>query len=443
MKRRRFLAAAGATVALPSHAQVQKPSDKLSIAAIGMGGQIQGHVGKLLKLGHHLAAFCDVDENQIRNSQKRHGDPVAKIHTYKDYRVLFEKEKGIDAVVIATPDHWHMPICRAAMAAGKHIYCEKPLTHSLAEARELREASRASKLITQTGNQGSASPNLRRSMELIAAGVFGDITDIHVWHPVHAPPYGTARPEDADPIPEGLDWDFWCGPAPARPFKAEIYHPAKWRAWYDFGNGTLGDFCCHSFNMPVRALDLDYPEKISVSARKMDQETFPEACTVIYHFAAKGKRGPMKLHFYTGGDVPPESSTKELSATFGGLPRVGCLLEGTKGQLQSGLWNSQCYVRLNDDAKFLGADNHEAEKAIPESIPRSIGHMEEWISACGGEGTCFADFNFGGHLTEIGLAGVVALRMQKEIPWDGPNMKVPGMPEADRFIRTEDRKTYL
>ncbi len=444
--RRRFLSTIPAFTILPSGivgSRTLKPSDKLHVAAIGMGGRIQGHVSQLLKLGHHVTAFCDVDENQIRSSQKRHGDAGAKVSTYSDYRILLDKEKDLDAVVISTPDHWHAPICRAAMAAGKHVFCEKPLTHTLSEARLLRDLSKSSEVVTQTGNQGSASPNLRRSMEVIAAGLIGDVTDIHVWHPVHGPPYGTDRPADADPIPTGLDWDFWVGPAPSRSYKSNIYHPGKWRAWYDFGNGTLGDFCCHSFNMPLRALNLDYPNKIAISGKKLGKETFPEACTVTYHFPQRGKRKPVKLHFYTGGDEPPETNTKELRNTFGGLPRVGCLLDGTKGQLSSGLWNSQCYVRLRGEPKFRGADNHEAAKKVPITLPRSKGHLEEWLDACRGDGTCFADFDLGGHLTEIGLAGVVALKLQENIDWDGPNMRIPGSNAADAYVNKESRPNYL
>ena len=448
--RRSFLkssgTAAGSLLLLPSGSllgQERKPGGKLNVAFIGMGGQIQGHVAQIIQLGHNVAAMCDVDTAQMAGSQKRHGEGAAKAALYQDYRVLFEKEKSIDAVVIATPDHWHAPICRAAMQAGKHVYCEKPLTHTIAEARQLRELSKASKVITQTGNQGSASPNLRRSMELIAANFFGPITEIHVWHPEHSWPSGVARPEGSDPVPNNLDWDFWLGTAPVRPFKANTYHPVNWRGWYDFGNGSVGDFCCHGFNMPVRALNLDYPTRIEISGTELGRESFAKACTVRYHFPARGDRGPVKLNFYTGGDLPPEDVTAGLSESFGKLPRTGCLLVGEKGLLESGLWNSDCYVKLKDDKRFTGADNHPAAKEVPQSIPRVKGHMEEWVDACLGGPKVFADFDLGGHLTEIGLAGIVALRLQKNIDWDGPNMRVPGMPEADKFIRKEERKTYL
>ncbi len=437
--------AAGSLLILPGgmiRGQEKKPAAKLNVAFIGMGGQIQGHVSRILELGHHVSALCDVDAGQIAGSQKRHGDGVAKSAAYEDYRVLFEKEKSLDAVVIATPDHWHAPICRAAMQAGKHVYCEKPLTHTIAEARQLREMSKSAKVITQTGNQGSASANLRRSMELIAAGFFGVITEIHVWHPQHSWPSGVDRPEGSDPVPSGLNWDFWLGTSPVRPYKANIYHPVQWRGWYDFGSGSLGDFCCHGFNLPLRALKLDYPTKIEISGTELGKESFAKACTVRYHFPARGDRGPVMLNFYTGGDLPPEAVTARLRESTGSLPSTGCLMIGNKGQLQSGLWNSDCHVRLNDDKRFVWAGQHPAAKTIPESLPRVKGHLDEWVDACLGGPKVFSDFDFGGHLTEIGLAGIVALRLQKTIAWDGPNMKVPDMPEADKFIRPEVRGNY-
>lgn len=437
--------AAGSLLILPGgvlRGQEKKPNAKLQVAFIGMGNQIQGHVSQVAALGHHVVALCDVDARQIANSQKQHGERVAKAAAYEDYRVLLEKEKSLDAVVIATPDHWHAPICRAAIQAGKHVYCEKPLTHTIAEARQLRELSKSAKVVTQTGNQGSASGNLRRSMELIAAGFFGAIKEVHVWHPQHSWPNGVARPEGSDAIPAGLNWDFWLGTAPERPYKNGIYHPVQWRGWYDFGSGSLGDFCCHGFNLPVRALKLDYPNKIEISGTELGRESFAKACTVRYHFPALGDRGPVKLTFYTGGDLPPEDVTARLRESTGSLPTTGCLMIGEKGQLQAGLWNSDCNIRMNDDKRFAWAGNHAAAKTVPESLPRVKGHLEEWVDACLGGPKVFSDFDFGGHLTEIGLAGIVALRLQKNIEWDGPNMKVPGLPEADKFIRPAERGKY-
>ena len=446
VSRRRFIQSTtgvATLTVLPNGLRAANQTSRLKVAGIGLGGRIQGLLSGVVKLGHDVVALCDVDEAQIVGTRNRHKENVAKAKSYQDYRVLFEKEQDLDAVIISTPDHWHAPICRAAMAAGKHVYCEKPLTHTIAEARELRELSRSSQVITQMGNQGSASSNLRRSMELIDAGIFGDITEVHVWHPKHGWPNGVDRPADSDHIPQGLDWDFWLGPAPVRPYKEAIYHPGKWRGWYDFGNGSLGDFCCHSFNLPLRALKLSYPNKIDFSGKGLGKESYATSCTVSFHFPAVGDRGPVKLHYYTGGDLPPQRIIDSMSGTFGKLGRVGCVLEGTQGELSAGLWNSQCYVKLKGEAKFLGADKHEAAKAVAQSIPRVKGHLDEWLDVCQGGPKVFADFDFGGHLTEIGLAGNVATRLQQSIAWDGPNMKVPGLPEADPYIRKADRQKWL
>ena len=452
LTRRALLAASGAGTSLnilrsgTLYGEEPKALDKLSVAFIGMGGQIQGHVANILNQGQHVVAFCDVDKRQIDNSKKRHGNKVNKVKEYEDYRELIEKEKSVNAVVIATPDHWHAPICSAAMKAGKHVYCEKPLTHTIKEARELRELTKASKVVTQTGNQGSASSNLRRSMELIAADVFGPIREIHVWHPKHNWPSGGVRPAGSDLVPKGLNWDFWCGTAPVRPFKESIYHPAKWRGWYDFGNGFIGDFCCHSFNLALRSLNLDYPSKISFTGEGLGTETFAKSCSVKYHFSKNKERShDVALNIYTGGgkDVPPDYAVEAAIKTFGSLPRVGCIFIGDKGMLSSGLWNSQCYIKMNGEEKYIGEGNHDAAKIVPKTIPRSRGHMHEWVDACKGKGKTFADFEHGGHLTEIGLSGIVALKMQKEIEWDGQAMKVKGHPEADAYIGKENRKEWL
>jgi hypothetical protein len=237
--------------------------------------------------------------------------------TTKDYRKLLESEKSVDAVVVAAPDHWHARICQAAIEAGKHVYCEKPLTHSLAESRLIRELSRKAKVVTQTGNQGSAATPLRRGIEVIQAGVLGQVRQVHAWHPPHGWPCGIDRPSGRDAPPAVFDWGFWIGPAPMRPYKSDIYHPIKWRGWYDFGGGSVADFCCHAFNLPVRALNLTYPEKIEISGTGMGKESFP----------------------------------------------TGCLIVGDKGTLSAGLWNDECTLKLKDEPKFRGVMNHHAVRA--------------------------------------------------------------------------------
>ncbi|MEI7901350.1 MAG: Gfo/Idh/MocA family oxidoreductase [bacterium] len=428
---------------LPSRARGgESANGKLNIACIGLGNQIQGLMRDAASQGQNIVALCDVDTGRIAATRQGQGAPVEKATAYEDYRHLLEKEKSVDAVIIATPDHWHAKICTAAIQAGKHVYCEKPLTHTVGEARALGALAKRSSVVTQTGNQGSASENFRRSMELIQAGVFGEIKQVHMWHPPHGWPNGVNRQPGEDPVPAGLDWNAWIGPAPMRPYKSGQYHQVNWRGWYDFGGGSLADFCCHAFSMPVRALELDYPEKISVSGKQMGMESFPVSCQVRFQFPASGKRGPVEIFFYSGGEMPPAEVTAGLSETFGNVGGTGCILVGQKGNLSAGLWNDACYVKMEGEPKFRGADKHEAAKAIPQTLPRASGsHVREWVDACKGGPPTFSPFVIGGHITEIGAAGVIALRANHEIKWNGAAMTSPGFPEADAMVRPQSRVT--
>ena len=419
-------------------------NNKLNIGCIGLGGQMQGLMEDVLLFGQNIVALCDVDSAQIEKTRKRFPEKLGNAKAYKDYRELFAQEKSLDAVVIATPDHWHATICAAAMHAGKNVYCEKPLAHTVGEARRLREISRETGVVTQTGNQGSASSNFRLSMELVQAGVLGEVTDVYAWHPKHGWPHGESRPATPDAIPETLDWDMWLGPAPERPYSKAIYHPAQWRGWYDFGGGSLADFCCHSFSMPVRSLKLDYPEKIEISGTGMGMESFPTKCKVDFSFPAKDGRGPVSIHFITGGDLPPSEATVGMAETFGNVRETGCLMVGSNGTLAAGLWNNECFVRLKGDKEFRAASDHPALDGVPKSLPRAPRerHMLEFIEACKGQGTTFSPFEIGGHVTEIGAAGLVALRSGQSIHWKGSSMKVPGLADASKFIKPQHRKTW-
>lgn len=416
----------------------------MTIACIGTGSQMNTDLQEAVGCGCQVVALCDVDKNQIAAARKGLGAKVAGAKEYNDYRELLADGK-FDAAIVATPDHWHAPICAAALKAGKHVYCEKPLAHSVSEAREIRELSRTCKVATQTGNQGAASGNFRRSMELVQGGLLGSISEIHVWHPPHAMETGVNRPEGEDPIPEGFNWDFWIGVSPMRPYKDGIYHPLRWRWWYDFGNGPLGDFCCHGFSLPVRALNLGYPTKIEVSGTGLGKETFPKTCRVRFLFPAAANRGPVALNFYSGGHLPPAEATAGMKETWDQVPTTGGLLIGDKGALSVGLWNNDCFLRLNGENEFRHADNHEAARNVPRSVPRAPrdGHMLEWVEACKGGPATFSNFDIGGYITEIGLAGAVALRLERDIDWDGQRMEVKGVPEASALVKPYFRKKWL
>jgi predicted dehydrogenase len=324
------------------------------------------------------------------------------------------------------------------MQAGKHIYCEKPLTHSVAEARELRELARRSKVVTQMGNQGSASSSLRRCVEIIQAGALGQIREIYEWGIGCTAREGSAEGED--PVPTGFNWDLWVGPSALRPFKKDVYHPAAWRGWFDFGNGGLADFCCHSINLPMRALNLGHPERLVANMDGFRQQPLDKPA-VEFHFPARGELAPVRL-YWQGSGMPPAAVLAPVVDVHKEKDG-GVLIVGAKGCIYSSHWNTGALIRLEGEPRLTDVLHHPATQDIPQSLPRSKGHGQEWIEACRGEGRTFSDFDVGGKLTEIGLAGVLAIRTGMSLDWDGEKMEARNAPEAARLVRTEHRKKWL
>ena len=421
-----------------------KANSKVNLVVVGCGGQGRGDMGGFLSSGDvNLVALCDPDAGQIdkaRTVAANNGGALAK--GYEDYRRLLDDAASFDAVLIATPDHWHVPLCKAFMKAGKHIYCEKPLAHNIAEARELRILSRSSKVVTQMGNQGSASDSLRRSIEIIKAGALGQIREVYEWGIWGG--VGNNQDVGEDPIPPGFNWDLWVGPSPIRAYKKDKYHPALWRGCYDFGNGALMDFWCHAMNLPVRALDLGYPERIVVNISKENWWSLPTGgkAAVEYHFPARGNLKPVKL-YWQGNGKPTSEIMKPLLSFFGEMDPGGLIIIGEKGLIHTSQWNTDGLIRLNGDPEFERVISHKATRDIPQSLPRTIGHGQEWIGAIQGNGRTFSDFDTGGKLTEIGLAGVLALRVNMGLEWDGEKMEAKNSPETVRLVHPEYRKKWL
>ena len=416
--------------------------EKLNVAVIGCGGQGVHDMPQIIDCGENIVALCDVDEAQLAKTVKEHGDAVAKAKLFTDYRRLFDEAAAFDAVLIATPDHWHAPLCQRAMQAGKHVYCEKPLTHTLGEARMLRELAHSSRLVTQMGNQGSASASFRRAWELIQAGAIGEVRDVHAWLSDHGP--ARDRPEGADPIPAGLHWDFWCGPAPLRPYKTGEYHPFTWRNWYDFGNGILADFGCHIFNLPLRSLALDYPTRIElVSATGLGHESCVDRCRLRLHFGARGALPPVIVHWYNGGEAPDDALLQDITALEQAKPKHGCLICGSRGTIFTNPWNDGALIKLQGETKFHGVLGHEATRQIPQMLPRSQGHVKDWVLACKGGPQVVSAFDFGGHLTEITLSAVLALRVGHSLDWNGVKQRAINAPDAAQFVTPSWRSTWL
>lgn len=417
-------------------------NNKLNLAVVGCGGQGRGVMRGLLSGGVNLAALCDPDLAMIDNARadalRAGGEATKDAKAYEDYRKLLDDASNFDAVLVATPDHWHAPLCTAFMQAGKHVYCEKPLTHSVAEARQLRELARTSNVVTQMGNQGSASESLRRCTEIIRAGTLGQIHQMYHWGIGVTANEGSAEGED--PVPEDFNWDLWVGPSAMRPFKKEVYHPFRWRSWFDFGNGGLADFCCHVINLPMRALDLSYPERIVVNMENGKQ--IPDKAAVEFHFPSRGSLPPVTLH-WQGSGTPPAEVLQPLAEVYQDKVPTGLLIVGEKGCIYTSHWNTGGLIRLEGESRLMDVLNHEATKDIPKTLPRVGNHGQEWLDACRGQGPTFSDFDTGGKLTEIGLAGVVGVRAGKSLDWDGEKMEAKNAPEAARFIHTEYRRDWL
>ena len=456
--RRDFLRAsaitAAATIAFPHivSAQVRGANDKVRVACIGVGGKGDSDCEDSAKCGAEIVALCDVDENTLNKKAQKH--PGAKL--YRDFRKMFdEMEKGIDAVTVSTPDHVHAVAAGTAMKLGKHVYCQKPFTQTVWEARTLRGLAKEKKVATQMGNQGSAGSGLRRAVEVIQAGVIGKPTELHVWSNRPIWPQGMERPAGEDPVPANLDWDLWLGPAAQRPFKKDVYHGFKWRGWLDFGTGALGDMACHTVNMPFRALKLGYPTVVECEATsQMFPETYPKTSRIRFEFPEREGLPPLKFWWYDGNPGSKETFrpnpelTNDILAVKsekGALPGSGCLIIGDKGQIFSpDDYGSQFLLKLKEDAKYKGGDNHEAVKNIPQTIPRSPGHNQEWFNMMKDGTPAYSNFDIAAYLTEIILLGCIAMRVGvgRKMDWDGPNMKSTNIAEASQFVKRVNRKGW-
>ncbi|HAV62502.1 MAG TPA: gfo/Idh/MocA family oxidoreductase, partial [Verrucomicrobiales bacterium] len=382
---------------------------------------------------------------------------------YSDWRKMFD-EMGdkIDAVTISTPDHVHGLAGITALKLKKHVYCQKPLTQNVWEAREMRRLAIENKVATQMGNQGSAGDGLRRAIEVIQAGVIGNPLELHVWSNRPVWPQGLARPEGSDPVPDHLDWDLWLGPAQKRPFKKDVYHGFNWRGWYDFGTGALGDMACHTVNMPFRALKLGYPTNIECEvASRVYPETFPLSSRIRFDFPEREGLPPCKFWWYDGNPNPKHGIYKsgnfitplrpsadlvhEIVEQRGELPASGCLVIGEKGKLFAGDdYGARFQVVLKGEDGYRESDKHEACVAVPQSIWRSPGHEEEWFDMMKGGRAAYSNFEIAGYLTEIILLGCIALRtgVGHNLAWDGPNMRATNAPEAEQYVRRNNRRGW-
>ncbi|HEY5914436.1 MAG TPA: Gfo/Idh/MocA family oxidoreductase [Verrucomicrobiae bacterium] len=412
-------------------------NSKLNIAGIGVGGQGRGDLDNFIGLGENIVALCDVDTARAGDVYRK----CAGARAFKDFRrMLDEMDKQIDAVLVATPDHTHAVAAVAAMERGKHVYCEKPLTRTVHEARVMRETAAKHKVVTQMGNQGSAENGLRRAVELVWTGAIGEVREAHVWFDGGNGPQ--KRPAERPPVPETLDWDLWLGPAPARPYHP-CYLPANWRGWRAFGSGIVGDFGCHTGNLMFRALRLaelwNPPAgrkltqaviRVEARASEVDQEGYPSSMVATVDLPARGDLPAVKLVVYAK-DKPSEALM--LGGTRGGW---GDLLVGSKGSIYSECpWNTR-FVLLPKD-KF-----QEVKAGPPQTIPASIGHHREWVEACKGNGKTFSGFEIGGPLTELMQLVNLATLVDGPVEYDTISGRVLNSKPAQSLVHREYRKGW-
>jgi predicted dehydrogenase len=440
--RRQFLgglAAATAFTIVPRHVLggqgYQAPSDTVNIAVVGVGGMGKENLKSLET--ENIVALCDVDWELAKEAFEKY--PNAK--RYKDFRVMLEKQKEIDAVLVATPDHSHAVITMAAMQAGKHVYTQKPLTRTVSEARALTDMARTTQLITQMGNQHHSEENIRLACEWIWDGAIGAVHEVHAWSDRPVWPQGIYQRPEAMPVAEHLDWDLWLGPAPARDYN-KIYHPFNWRGWLDFGTGALGDMGCHIIDYAYTALKLKYPSSVEASitmepdpeniwTKRMNTETFPWASIVTYRFPPRGDMPAVKLIWYDGGLRPIRPEELEPGRN---LPDNGLLFVGEKGKLFS-----------NDEMVRLIPESFMKSYTLPEKhIPRiETSHEQNWIHCIKAHKTASSHFLYAGPLTETVVLGNLAVRFPYQtLEFDPEAMEIKNNTEATTLLHHQYREGW-
>ena len=432
----------------------QSALQSLSAACVGVGGKGGSDTSHIGEQGVSIVALCDVDQGTLTKKGREFPDA----QQFSDFREMLDKlGDKVDIVTVSTPDHTHAAAAVKAMRMKKHVYCQKPLTWSIAEARLMREVADEMGVVTQMGNQGTSEDGLREAVEVVRSGAIGDVKEVHVWTNRPVWPQGEGRPEGEDPVPEGLNWDAWIGPAPMRPYVKGVYHPFAWRGWLDFGTGALGDMACHTTNMPVMALELWDP--IAVTAVKnsgiVENETYPASSTLKFEFPERGDYGACDFYWYDGGNLPGDDLIRQLPASFqqrvkeqreGGRKTSGAVLVGTKGLLFSPDDYGARYFLLPEDQYKNFKLPEQTLPRIPFAGTGDQRQKWEFVNTIRGEyepGT-MSNFGYAGRLTETILVGNLALRAGEgqRIEWDAKNLKSTNVPDVNAFVSREYREGW-
>jgi predicted dehydrogenase len=450
LTRRRFLhrgAAAAACLVVPcsvlgaQRASRRPPSERLNIAGVGLGARGLENIEKCE--GANIVALCDVDWRLAATALEQYPHAAR----YRDFRLMLDKESGIDAAVISTPDHTHAVIAAEAMKRKKHVYVETPLAHDVWEVRQLTRLARETGVTTQMGNERHSGPGIRRAVEMLWGGGLGPIREVHCWTDRPRWPQGTSRPKSSPPPPQGLAWDLWLGPAPERSYDP-AYHPYRWRGWVDFGTGALGAMGCELLDVAFWGLELGRADSFQVAAEStgVNGETYPVASTIRYRFPARGDLPPVEVIWYDGGRQPPRPDGLPYGREVGSN---GVIFVGEEHTMVFGptvFGTNPGQVGPRTIPEFTDIKDRKPYKKIPAvregDWAKGNRHIQEWISACrAGKQPCAA-FEYSAPLTEMVLLGNVALLSGKPIEWDVQQMQVRGDAEADRFIHREYRKQW-
>ena len=487
--------AASALTIVPRHVLVGSgrvaPSDKVNIACIGTGSQgMRVMLEFLAEEDVHVTAVCDPNlrsadypewsRHEFRNSVgkllgPRYADwatwlstdreirltrttltwggicgrePAQKVveayyatrqksgayrgcAAYNDFRELLEKETGIDGVVVCTPDHWHAHISVAAMKRHKHVFCQKPMTHAVYEARRMADVAQETGVATQVAVVNQATEDTRVLCEWVWGGAIGDVREVINWSNRPVWPQALDRPQGEVPVPKGFDWDLWVGPSPARPYHP-AYCPVIWRGWHDFGNGAIGDMGCYSFDTIFRVLRLGAPETVEATSTELYEETYPQASIIHWNFPARGALPPVHLTWYDGAlkpERPPELEEERQ------LEREGLMFVGEKGTILCGF--------MGESPRLIPASKMNAFTPPPKTLPRSPGHNREWLDACkGGKTVPGANFEFEAKVTETILLGNVAQRVGRKLVWDSAGLRASNVSSADKLIQPDYRNGW-
>ena len=432
MNRRKFLKTtaigAGTALALPYIARGAEKK-KLRVAIVGVGGR-GGH-GLGMARGEEITALCDTDTGRLAGVKKKF--PQAK--AYEDYREMFAKPNDFDAVIISTPDHQHYPAAIRAIRAGKAVYCEKPLTWSMWESLHLAAEAEKHKVATQMGNQMMGGNGWRIACDYVRAGAIGKIKEVHTWTGVHGGWFrdGIRTPKGEDPVPKSLKWDLWLGPAPVRPYKKGIYHPAKWRGWIDFGNGALGDWCCHLMNAFYKIFEPGFPTSVEcIKQTGPAIDTYPKGKSVKWEFAADGDRPAFDAYWYDGVHKPPRMPGLEEGRKMGS---AGSYLVGTKGT---------CWVvgSHNQSATLVPETKRKAFGKPKKSSPPLRGHTKEFLMAAKGQipyNAPLSNFAYGGKLTAFALMANIAARVKGKLLYDAKKHRFTNSEQANKLMTRKPR----